>query len=128
MEYETAPEWIDELEFTYYTYLEDQSSKNAPLMFRGVVTYVNVAKGKHLSDMFLHPATIVRRGLVKQIAVVIKHKGVVVAKSSTSPKDNWWETLGYSPVDGELLTRAQTPFAFVDYDAYEAIKPAVVAR
>ena len=126
VEFETAPDWIDELEFTYYAYIEDQSNKGAPVMYRGTVTYVNVAKGRHLSDMFLHPNTIARLGLVKQIAVVVKARGAVVATESTAAKPNWWD--GFSPVDGVLINRAQTPFAFVDYDMYEAIKPATVAR
>ena len=126
VDFETAPDWIDELEFTYYAYIEDQSTKGAPVMFRGTVTYVNVAKGKHISDMFLHPNTIARLGLVKQIAVVVKARGAVVAMESTAAKPNWWD--GFSPVDGVLISRAQTPFAFVDYDLYEAIKPATVAR
>ena len=126
VDFETAPDWIDELEFTYYAYIEDQSNKGAPVMFRGTVTYVNVAKGKHVSDMFLHPNTIARLGLVKQIAVVVKARGAVVATESTAAKPNWWD--GFSPVDGVLINRAQTPFAFVDYDMYEAIKPATVAR
>ncbi len=126
VDFETAPDWIDELEFTYYAYIEDQSNKGSPVMFRGTVTYVNVAKGKHVGDMFLHPNTIARLGLVKQIAVVVKARGAVVAKESTATKPDWWE--GFSPVDGVLISRAQTPFAFVDYDLYEAIKPATVAR
>ena len=126
VEFETAPDWIDELEFTYYAYIEDQSNKGAPVMFRGTVTYVNVARGKHVSDMFLHPNTIARLGLVKQIAVVVKARGAVVATESTATKPNWWD--GFSPVEGVLINRSQTPFAFVDYDLYEAIKPAAAAR
>ncbi len=126
VEFETSPDWIDELEFTYYAYIEDQSNKGAPIMFRGTVTYVNVVKGKHVSDMFLHPNTIARLGLVKQIAVVVKARGAVVASESTATKPNWWD--GFSPVDGVLINRAQTPFAYIDYDLYEAIKPATVAR
>ena len=126
VEFETAPDWIDELEFTYYAYIEDQSNKGAPVMYRGTVTYVNVAKGRHMSDMFLHPNTIARMGLVKQIAVVVKAKGAVVATESTAQRPNWWD--GFPPVDGVLLNRAQTPFAFVDYDLYEAIKPAGATR
>ena len=126
VEFETAPDWIDELEFTYYAYIEDQSNKGVPVMYRGTVTYVNVARGRHLSDMFLHPNTIARMGLVKQIAVVVKAKGAVVATESTAQRPNWWD--GFPPVDGVLLNRSQTPFAFVDYDLYEAIKPAGAAR
>ena len=126
VEFETAPDWIDELEFTYYAYIEDQSNRGAPVMYRGTVTYVNVAKGRHLSDMFLHPNTIARMGLVKQIAVVVKAKGAVVATESTAQRPNWWD--GFPPVDGVLLNRAQTPFAFIDFDMYEAIKSSAVGR
>lgn len=126
VEFDTQPEWIDELEFTYYAYIEDQSNKGAPVMFRGTVTYQNIAKGRHLADMFLNPSTLARMGAVKQIAVVVKSKGAVVAMESTATRPNWWD--GFPPVDGVLLSRAQTPFAFLDYDAYEAIKPAAAAR
>jgi hypothetical protein len=126
VEFETTPDWIDELEFTYYAYIEDQSNRGAPVMFRGMVTYVNVAKGRHVSDIFLHPNTIARMGLVKQVAVVVKVKGAVVASESTATKPNWWD--GFPPVDGVLLNRSQTPFTFIDYDLYEAIKPAPAGR
>ena len=126
VEFDTQPEWIDELEFTYYAYVEDESNKGAPVMFRGAVTYINIAKGRHLADMFLNPSTIARMGVVKQIAVVVKAKGAVVASESTATRANWWD--GFPPVDGVLLNRAQTPFSLVDFDAYEAIKPAVAAR
>ena len=125
VEFETAPDWIDELEFTYYVYMKDQSNKGAEMMFRGTVTYVNVAKGRHYSDMFLHPSTLARMGRVEQVAVVVKAKGAVVATESTAQTANWWDR--FAPIDGVLLNRAQTPFAFVDYDLYEQIKPAAAA-
>ena len=125
VEFETAPDWIDELEFTYYVYMKDQSNKGAEMMFRGAVTYVNVAKGRHYSDMFLHPSTLARMGRVEQVAVVVKAKGAVVATESTAQTANWWDR--FAPIDGVLLNRAQTPFAFVDYDLYEQIKPAAAA-
>ena len=96
------------------------------IMFRSTVTYVNVAKGKHLSDMFLHPSTLARLGRVEQVAVVVKVKGAVVATESTAKTPNWWDR--FSPVEGVLLNRAQTPFAFIEYDLYEQIKPASAAR
>ena len=126
VEFETAPDWVDELEFTYYVYMKDQSNKGAEMMFRGSVTYVNVAKGRHYSDMFLHPSTLARLGRVEQVAVVVKARGAVVATESTDTKPNWWD--GFSPVEGVLLNRSQTPFAHVDYDLYEAIKSAPAAR
>lgn len=125
VEFETAPDWIDELEFTYHAYMKDQSNKGAEMMFRGTVTYVNAAKGRHYSDMFLHPSALARMGRVEQVAVVVKVKGAVVATESTAQTANWWDR--FAPIDGVLLNRAQTPFAFVDYDLYEQIKPAAAA-
>jgi hypothetical protein len=126
VEFETTPDWTDELEFTYYVYMKDQSNRGAEIMFRGAVTYVNVAKGRHQSDMFLHPSTLARLGSVEQVAVVVKARGAVVATESTAKTPNWWER--FSPVDGVLLNRAQTPFAFIDYDLFNAIKPQGPAR
>jgi hypothetical protein len=126
VEYETAPDWIDELEFTYYVYMKDQSNKGAEVMFSATVSYVNVAKGRHVSDMFLQPNVLTRLGRVEQVAVVVKAKGAVVATESTAKTPNWWDR--FSPVSGVLLNRSQTPFAYIDYDLYEAIKPATAAR
>ena len=120
IDFETAPDWIDELEFTYYVYMKDQSNKNAEMMFRGAVTYVNVPRGKHQSDMFLHPNTLARLGSVEQVAVVVKNRGAVVASESTAKTPNWWER--FPPIDGVLLNRSQTPFAYIDYDSFNAIK------
>jgi hypothetical protein len=126
VEYETAPDWVNELEFTYYVYMKDQSNKGNEVMFRSVVTYVNIAKGKHVSDMFLHPNILKRMGRVEQVAVVVKAQGAVVAMESTAKTANWWDR--FSPVEGVLLNRGQTPFAAVDYDMYEAIKPGAAVR
>ena len=126
VEYETAPDWLDELEFTYYVYMRDQSNKGAEVMFRATVTYVNVPKGRHYSDIFLHPRTLARLGKVEQVAVVVKARGAVVATESTAQTPNWWDR--FSPVDGVLLNRSQTPFAYLDYDQFEAIKPVAPAR
>ena len=125
VDFETAPDWLDELEFTYYVYMKDQSNKGAEVMFRGAVTYVNVPKGRHQSDMFLHPSTMSRMGRVEFVAVIVKHRGAVVATESTATTPNWWER--FSPTDGVLLNRSQTPFAFVDYDSFNAIKPAAAS-
>jgi len=121
VEYDTKPDWIDQLEFIYYVYMKDQSNKGAEVMFRSSVTYVNVKKGRHYSDMFLHPNTLLRMGRVEQVAVVIKVNGAVVATKSTAKTPNWWDR--YRPVEGVLLNRAQTPFALVSYDLYEQVKP-----
>ncbi|HOU20646.1 MAG: hypothetical protein KBC66_09315 [Kiritimatiellae bacterium] len=126
VEFETKPDWIDELELTWYVFVEDMSNKKAPTMYSSAVTYVNVPAGRHVGDMFLHPNTIARVGPPKFVAVEIKHRGAVLATESTAQTPNWWTQ--FSPVPGVLLNRSQTPFFLIDYDSYNAIKPAAASR
>lgn len=122
VEFETALEWIDELEFTFYAYTEDP--KEGKKLFRSVVTYVNIPKGKHTADCFLHPNVVKRFGVPKYTAVIVKQNGAVLAaKSSVATGGSWWEQ--FSPIDGVLLNRSLTPFALVDYDLHPCIKPVV---
>ena len=124
-EFETDAEWTDELEFTTYVFVE-KSAKNPEVMYRNTVTYVNLAKGRHLSDVFLHPDTLSRVGVPKYVAVVVKAGGRVIASESNASTPNWWDR--FSPVDGVLLHRGQTPFAVIDFDSYPCIKPSAGAR
>jgi hypothetical protein len=124
-EFETDAEWTDELEFTTYVYVE-KSAKHPEVMYRNTVTYVNLAKGRHLSDVFLHPDTLSRVGVPKYVAVVVKAGGRVIASESSASTPNWWDR--FSPVDGVLLHRGQTPFAVIDFDSYPCIKPSAGAR
>jgi len=122
-QYETDPEWIDELTFTYYVLTRSkQGPQRGPVLFRGEATYVTIQKGKHMSDMYLHPSTLARYGDVEAMAVLITYKGQLVAIESQPPsQQRWWEQL--APVDGFILNRMETPFAMIDFDTYEAIKP-----
>lgn len=124
VEFETAAEWTDEIEFDWYVYVE--SSKQGNQMFRCITVYVNIPKGKHNADVFLNPNTLARYGIPKYTAVVVKVNGAVVDSKSTANTPNWWNN--FSPVDGVLLNRSMTPFAVLDYDDYPCIKPAVTAR
>ena len=119
--YETHSDWIDDLTFTYYVLTKDKQGKFH--LFKGDVTYVNLAKGKHLSDMYLHPSTVARYGGVERVAVLIASQGRMLAMDS-QPRSasRWWEQSPVPPVDGLVLNRMQTPFAMVNFDDYEAIK------
>ena len=119
--YETAPDWLDDLTFTYYVLMKPKSGPAKFVLFKGDVTYVNIQKGKHKSDMYLHPSTMARYGDVERVAVVLTTQGRVVAMESLpASQQRWWEQL--TPVDGYVLNRMQTPFAMVNFDDYEAIK------
>lgn len=124
-QYETRPEWIDEMTFTYYILLRNrrpESGENPLTLMRGEVTYVNVGSGRHESTAYLHPTTVQRFGEPERVALVISAQGRIIGmESNPSSQERWWEQL--PPRTGFVLNRAQTPFALVDIDNYEAIKP-----
>jgi len=120
-EYESKPEWIDELRFVYYVLVK---GKREYKLFSDEVSYVNVEKGRtHDSVVYLHPSTLKRYGDVECVAVLIYQQGRLVASQSKPPKkQRWWEQR--TPITGYILNRMQTPFAMINFDNYEAIKPA----
>ncbi len=126
VEYDTAPEWTEQLDFTFYVVLQGKDPRYQ--LLRGTVSCVNVPRGsRHKEVMYLHPSTLGRYGTVYRAGVEIKHKGVSVAvESSDQGKGRWWEDPNLLPGirDGLVLNRLQTPFAFLQYDEYEAINPA----
>jgi hypothetical protein len=122
--YDTKPEWVDDITFKYYVLVKDKSGDvgNRQALFSGEVSYINVEKGKHKSDMYLHPSTIARFGEVQAVAVMVSVQGRVEAiESLPASNERWWEKL--TPVEGMLLNRMQTPFAMLYFDDYEAVKP-----
>jgi hypothetical protein len=119
--YDTSPEWMDDLTFTYYVLVKSKAGKYG--LFKGEVTYINVARGKHLSDVYLHPSTLARFGVVERVAVIVTSQGRVLAMESLpASKARWWEQSPVPPVDGLVLNRMETPFAMINFDDYEAIK------
>ncbi len=126
-EYDTAPEWLDQLDFQYYVLVKAKKGKKEFTLFRGDITNVNIEKNagtggsRHKSVAYLHPSTLARYGDVERLAVVIRHQGRLVGMES-KPKSNarWWEQL--TPVTGYVLNRLETPFAMINFDDYEAIK------
>ncbi|MCF7838584.1 MAG: hypothetical protein K9N49_08125 [Candidatus Marinimicrobia bacterium] len=118
-EYDSAPDWIDEMRFRYYVLVRDK--QNTQRLFSDEITYVNVAKGRHESVIYLHPSTVDRFGDVQAIAVQVYVEGRL-AGLINKPETNvrWWEQ--FSPTPGYLLNRLQTPFAMINFDNYEAIK------
>lgn len=119
--YETDPEWIDQIDFRYYVLVRGKKGEKKVRLLRGEVSYVNVAKGRHESVMYLHPSTLARYGEVERVAVVVSVQGQVVdIAGEPKPKRRWWEE--FSPQDGYVLNRMETPYAMINFDNYEAIK------
>lgn len=122
-EFQTAPEWIDEMTFTYYIVLRNR--RPAPgepevRLFRGESNYINIARTREgQSTVFLHPSTVERFGELVQVGVVITSGGRVVGmESSPSREGRWWEQL--TPQSGMVLNRRDTPFAMINFDDFEA--------
>ena len=125
-EYQTAPEWMDDLAITYFVLLRPDPKKSGIrdgrsgfLLLRGQSRYVNLKKGRHISEMYIHPSTIERFGGIERIGVVFKTKGRLLStESEPESQAGWWEKL--SPIDGLILSRDATPFGAVSPDHYEA--------
>ncbi len=122
-EFQTAPEWIDEVTFTYYIVLRNRRPAEGEQefnLFRGESSYINVARSRDgQSTVFLHPSTVERFGELFRVGVVVTSQGRVLAmESSPSADGRWWEQL--TPRSGLVLTRRHTPFAMINFDDFEA--------
>jgi hypothetical protein len=128
VEYETSEDWTDELEFRYFVLVKDTAS-NKYLLFSKTVAYIEIAKGKHLSTVFVRPNTLQRYGEMERAAVEVWEKGQRVAMASIPPVEGqpWWQvavvTGQVKVMDNMLMNRAESPFAYVAYENYETIKP-----
>lgn len=129
--YDTTPDWIDELTFRYYAIsARRDNGKVVYTSYQNTVTHVDVERGRgHVGTMFVRPQALTRYGELVAIAVEILIGGEVVARESVQPRDfspEWWNKLSGSavqPKSGYMLNRLQSPFAIVNPDDYEYIKP-----
>lgn len=126
-EYDSEPDWIDELNFTFYVLVEANPAKHKDVprfsLFKGETSYIHVPLGKrHIADMFIHPNMLSRYGDIKQLAVEVRQAGRLVGQSGKpEPRDPWWNN--FTPVENVLMDRSQTPFSLVEIDNQEIIKP-----
>ena len=121
--FHTTPEWLDDLDLRCYVLLKGKpgTAGSKQMLLKGDVTLVNIAKGKHKCDFFVHPNTLLRYGDVDTVAVVMSKQDQLIGMASQpeNPK-RWWED--YQPVPGLVLRRTETPFALVNFDDYEQVK------
>lgn len=122
--YDTAPDWIDELEVRFYVGVKGKNT--GAVMFQATVTFVDVPRGSHAEAVFLSPGALERYGSVEAMAAEFFVKGEKVAvvahpavSASAAP---WWAVGSLKTIEGRLLNRAQTPFAFVAIDGHNEIK------
>ncbi|MGA0332343.1 MAG: hypothetical protein ACO3N7_00920 [Kiritimatiellia bacterium] len=128
--YDTALKWTDEITFTYYVLLkgdpENLPQGAKPLnIFSGTVTIVNVPQTRQgETAMFLDPYTLARYGEPTHVAVVVNINGqpaAGMAEPSSSAASEWWTR--EPPNETPLLTRDKTPYAFIEIDKQNTIKP-----
>ena len=130
--FETNPNWVSELDFTYYILCEAQSKADVETaggkkynLFTKSITHRDIPEGKkHLSAAYLHPSTYTRFGKVSRAAVVISHEGAVSAfESDPGSKSKWWESPQLQPAKTDyILNRWETPFIYHRYEDYGQIK------
>ena len=124
VEYETAPDWLDELTIAVYVQVKDpdaQAGQPAEVVLRGSATYVDIKQGAHRAVMAVQPSTLERYGQPQQIAAEISVGGrIVAAQAEPAARAPWW---GQAAVrDGLVVDRLATPWSMLSFDEYEAIK------
>ncbi len=130
--FDAEPEWLDELSVQFYALLHDRRRGEQAdyTLCRGSVVCVDVAGGRGRQvAMYLRPAALERFGDVVAVAVEFLYQGQMVAQATdgrlaggkTLPAE-WWKNPRLAVRDGYLLSKSQTPFAFVNYDDHEVVK------
>ncbi len=138
-EYETLggeDGWIDNLTFDWYVLLLE--GRVPRLVMTESVTYMDVkSEEEHRAVVYIRPRPIMRyyddRGRISRRDVIIHldvKVGTFVIGSFDFPEQRpddiparWWESPRVNLIEGALLSRNKTPFAPLNYDYYEYIKP-----
>jgi hypothetical protein len=122
VEFNVAPEWIDELTLKYYILFNGRS-------LTGEVTHVNISGGLNRSVMYVLPAALARfagnrpllPNIFQNIAVQVVQGGAVKDQLSlVRAPAQWFATL--PPITGFVLNKSETPFAPLYWDRYAQIK------
>lgn len=122
--YETAPEWMDELTFTFHVMTQD--AKKQFHFFETSVTYTDIERGNHAACVVLPPAAVTRFGETIAFGVEIFAGGERIAGKSLGSAEEWWTLIGDKPNitrhAGYLADRSKTPFAWAFMDDYEVVR------
>lgn len=135
-----APKYSDDLTFNYYILLknEDATEDKKPTLLTGSVTHVHVPQEKALhSAMYVSPRVLAKlfdgkvpvnaAQAIVDAGVTISGKegllAIATAKGSVKGDKGWWDNPQYTQTSGLLLNKSETPFAPLEWDYFEAIKP-----
>ncbi|HEV7402953.1 MAG TPA: Amuc_1102 family pilus-like protein [Chthoniobacteraceae bacterium] len=120
VEFQTAPEIIEELSFNYKIQINGQ-------LLVGQVDHVDIPKGRdHFSVAYIAPRVLdkvmngknLTSAAVQGIWVDATKQGQVISTLSTTKT----AVPNLPQVTGKVLNKSQTPFAPLWYDRYEALK------
>jgi hypothetical protein len=129
LQFDTEPEWLDEVGFNFFALLKSRETGKFTLL-KGTITYVDVARGRSRKGCaYIRPAALARYGDVIGVAVEAVIKGELagslsegkLAPGKALPQD-WWKTPELVPKEGYVMEKSKTPFAFINFDDYEALK------
>ena len=126
VKYSTSGGWIDELAIKQLAIANEHGDKS-PVILEANVTYLNVGPGNHVAYVYMHPNCVKRydvKAKALNSAAIFSINGKVVAQEETARKTKaGWSTSGkYTIHEGHLLSEADTPFWFVNYDFKEMIQ------
>ncbi|NOY79747.1 MAG: hypothetical protein GXP31_01950 [Kiritimatiellaeota bacterium] len=123
--------WIDEVTLEWHVLFGGRRT----ILLRKTVSYIDVEAGKHRAVVYLRPGFIRRFGKNGRIGkrdlrvlVAARVNGALsdtIFYPSGRVRTKWWELKPPRVMlrPGELMSRDETPFAPLDYDYYEQLKP-----
>ena len=124
--------WVDELTIEWAVAIIPRTGK--PLLLKHTETYLDVQQGEHHATVYVRPNIVERycgakRAKKSQVAVYVQVKAgnsepVKRHFTKTRVPEGWWNSKAPNVVtrDDELLSKAETPFAPLDYDFYEHLR------
>jgi hypothetical protein len=132
--YETDVEYLDALTVDFYvaTKPRELDMQLPPdyyktRLFTLTNEYIDIAEGKHLCEAYIHPRIYNRysngKDIVWAVVFSLQDQPVAFRSSLGEQAGQWWEKIDAVPMDDLLLSRDQTPFALVDYEDFEVMKP-----
>jgi hypothetical protein len=136
-----AEKYSGEVTINYFVLLKNENAteERKPTLLTGSVTHVMVPQEKALhSVMYVSPRSLAKlfdgkppvnaQQALVDVGVTITGKdgllAIATAKGSVKGDKGWWDnTQLYTATPGFLLNKNETPFAPLEWDYYEAIKP-----
>lgn len=138
----TLPKYADELTFNFYVLLNNaqMTEDRKPTMLTGTVAFTDVAQGRGMhATAFVSPKTLERlfdgkvpgnvQQAVTDFGVTVGGPNGLVAISTLKGRvvgdKGWWDNAeAFTTKAGAILSKDKTPFAPLEWDYYEAVKPA----